>query len=114
MSTIILGKGYIGNHLKKYMGNPDKVWGNSYPKYKIELLSKSDLDYTDSEVLYQYCLINDVKTIINTSGYTGRPNVDGCEDNKEDCFLYNVKVPVTVESVCKSLDINFIHIGYRK
>ena len=40
MSTIILGKGYIGTHLKKYMGNPDKVWGNSYPKYKVELLSK--------------------------------------------------------------------------
>jgi len=111
MSTIILGKGYIGTHLKKYMGSPDKVWGNSYPKYKVELLSKSDLDYTDSETLYQYCLNNEVKTIINTSGYTGRPNVDGCEDNKEDCFKYNVKIPVIIESVCKSLDINFIHIG---
>jgi dTDP-4-dehydrorhamnose reductase len=111
MSTLILGKGYIGNHLKKYMGDPDKVWGQSYPKYKIELLAKSDLDYTDSETLYEYSLNNDIKTIINTSGYTGRPNVDGCEDNKEDCFKYNVNVPVTIESVCKSLDIDFIHIG---
>ena len=111
MSTIILGKGYIGTHLKKYMGNPDKVWGNSYPKYKVELLSKKDLDYTDSEILYKYCLNNEIKTIINTSGYTGRPNVDGCEDNKEECFKYNVKIPIIIESVCKSLDINFIHIG---
>ena len=111
MSTIILGKGYIGTHLKKYMGAPDKVWGKSYPKYKVELLSKSDLDYTNSEILYEYCLNNEIKTIINTSGYTGKPNVDGCENNKEDCFTYNVKVPLIIESVCKSLDINFIHIG---
>ena len=100
MSTLILGKGYIGKHLKNYAEDNN-----------VEIVSKEDLDYTNGDYLYDYCLTNNIKTIINTSGFTGLPNVDGCEDNKEECFFYNVRVPVIIESICKSLDINFIHIG---
>ena len=105
MNVLILGKGYVGSHLKKYLTD------QRLPDNDIFFKSKNELDYTDPEVLYNFCLSEDIDTVINTSGYTGVPNVDGCEDNKEDCFFYNVNVPVTVESICKSLDINFIHIG---
>jgi len=105
MNVLILGKGYVGNHLKKYLSE-QWLTGND-----IFFKSKKDLDYTNPEVLYNFCLSEDIDTVINTSGYTGAPNVDGCEDNKEDCFYYNVNVPVAIEGICKSLDINFIHIG---
>jgi 3,5-epimerase/4-reductase len=105
MNVLILGKGYVGNHLEKYLTDQ---WSSDND---IFFKSKKELDYTDPEVLYNFCLSEDIDTVVNTSGYTGVPNVDGCEDNKEDCFFYNVNVPVTVESICKSLDINFIHIG---
>jgi dTDP-4-dehydrorhamnose reductase len=105
MNILILGKGYVGNHLEKYLSKQKNSGNNIFFK------SKKELDYTDSEVLYNFCLSEDINTIVNTSGYTGVPNVDGCEDNKEDCFFYNVNVPVIIESICKSLDINFIHIG---
>ena len=103
MNVLILGKGYVGSHLAKYMSSD----GHGHIYFK----SKKELGYTDSEILYSYCLENFIDTVVNASGYTGSPNVDGCEDNKEDCFNYNVNVPVTIESICKSLGINFIHIG---
>jgi len=105
MNVLILGKGYVGGHLQKYLSNQQTADNNIFFK------SKNNLDYTDSEILYNFCLSKDIDTIVNTSGYTGSPNVDGCEDNKEDCFYYNVNVPVIIEGVCKSLDINLIHIG---
>ena len=106
MNVLILGKGYIGNHLEKHL----QVTVDS-GKYNIHFVSKKDLHYGNSEELYQYCLNNEIETVVNTSGFTGSPNVDGCEENKEDCFYYNVKVPCIIEQVCKSLDIQFIHIG---
>mgnify|MGYP003640655885 CR=1 FL=1 len=105
MNVLILGKGYVGNHLEKYLS---EQW---LPDNNIFFKSKKDLDYTNPEVLYNFCLSEDIDTVVNTSGYTGAPNVDGCEDNKDDCFYYNVNVPVVIEGICKSLDINFIHIG---
>ena len=105
MNVLILGKGYIGTYLQKYLNNLKPS------NYNIFFKSKKDLDYTDSEILYNFCLSEDIKTIVNASGYTGSPNVDSCEDNKNDCFFYNVNIPIIIESVSKSLDINFIHIG---
>ena len=105
MNVLILGKGYVGTHLNKYLSNLPLA------DNKIFFKSKHNLHYANSEVLYKFCLEKEIDTIVNTSGFTGSPNVDGCEDNKEDCFYYNVKVPCVIESVCKSLDIDFIHIG---
>jgi dTDP-4-dehydrorhamnose reductase len=105
MNVLILGKGYIGAYLQQYLNN------KNLSNYNIFFKSKKDLDYTDSEILYNFCLTENINTIVNASGYTGSPNVDGCEDNKNDCFFYNVNIPVIIESVSKSLDINFIHIG---
>ena len=82
MNVLILGKGYVGNHLEKYLSDQWLTGNNIFFK------SKKDLDYTNSEVLYNFCLSEDIDTVVNTSGYTGAPNVDGCEDNKEDCFYY--------------------------
>lgn len=107
MNVLILGKGYVGNHLLAYLTNTSLDDG----PINLFCKSKKDLDYTNPEVLYNFCLSEEIETVINASGYTGSPNVDGCEDNKEDCFFYNVNVPVSIESICKSLDINFIHIG---
>lgn len=99
METLILGKGYIGTHLFQYFnGNAD-------------ILSKAELDYHNEESLYNFLLNTDIKTVISTVGFTGKPNVDECEDKKDECFKLNVLVPKTIENVCKSLDLNFIHVS---
>lgn len=105
MNILILGKGYIGNYLAKHL--------TKYNSYKIIHFSKQVLDYTDPIQLKNY-LNNTQQTfdrIINTSGFTGTPNVDGCEDYKEECYFYNVTAPLYMTKVCNEFDIPIIHIG---
>lgn len=104
MSTLILGKGFVGSHLESYFKNNGK---------DCIAVSQLDLNYTDPNELSDF-LDRDrgvIKTVINCSGYTGVPNVDACEDNKELCYNYNVTYPLQVLNVCKKRDIPVIYIG---
>jgi dTDP-4-dehydrorhamnose reductase len=104
MFHVILGKGFVGNHLAQY-----------FRANNIEhrIFSQSDLDYTDPDKFREFIEENDrnIKTVINCSGYTGVPNVDACEDNKELCYNYNVLYPLNVVKMCNAFSIPVIHIG---
>lgn len=104
MYHVILGKGFVGTHLSRY-----------FKRNNIEhkIYSQSELDYTDPTVLRDYFLENDkdIKWVINCSGYTGVPNVDACEDNKELCYTYNVLYPMQVVKLCTQFKIPVIHVG---
>jgi dTDP-4-dehydrorhamnose reductase len=49
--------------------------------------------------------------IINSSGYTGKPNVDACEDDKANCYHYNVTVPLFLTKIANRFNVPIIHIG---
>lgn len=104
MYTVILGKGFVGNHLSHY-----------FKRNNIEhrIFSQSELDYTDPNIFKDFLDIHDkdIKWVINCSGYTGVPNVDACEDNKELCYAYNVLYPMQVVKICNQFKIPVIHIG---
>lgn len=104
MYHVILGKGFVGTHLSKY-----------FKRNNIEhkIFSQSDLDYTDPVVFKDFLETNDkdIKWIINCSGYTGVPNVDACEDNKELCYAYNVLYPMQVVKLCNQFKVPVIHVG---
>jgi dTDP-4-dehydrorhamnose reductase len=105
MNILILGKGYIGNYLVNHLSR-DK-------KYNLYHFSKQVFDYTNPSELHNY-LVNvneEIDWVINTSGFTGTPNVDSCEDNKEDCYFYNVTAPLYMTKVCNENNIPIIHIG---
>jgi|TARA_B110000495_G_scaffold73649_1_gene63032 dTDP-4-dehydrorhamnose reductase len=59
----------------------------------------------------QYIKDNRPDIIINACGYTGRPNVDACEDDKADCWDLNVNLPVNISTICKLYSIPFIHVS---
>ena len=99
--VLILGYGYTGGYLY-----------NSLKKdHDVEIVSKASLNYTDSDILETYLFEYKPDYVVNCSGYTGRPNVDGCEDNKEDCWKLNVTAPAMVNSACKAHNIPYIHIS---
>lgn len=98
MKTLIIGKGFIGNALAEIM--PDALH-----------ISKYDVYYTDSFALEEFVDEQSITKIINCSGYTGVPNVDACETNKESCYFYNVTVPHTIKKVAIKFEIPLIHIG---
>ncbi len=104
MSILILGKGFVGTHLHEH-----------FQKNKIQstIYGQSELEYTDSNTLAAYLDEpgNKIDIVINCSGYTGVPNVDACEDNKELCYNYNVAYPLQVLNVCERRKIPVIHIG---
>lgn len=100
-NILVLGKGYIGNYLYK----------NLNVNFNIIQQSKKDIDYRNPYILEKYLNDNNFDWIINCSGYTGVPNVDSCEDNREECYYYNVTVPLYITKVANKLNIPIIHIG---
>jgi len=49
--------------------------------------------------------------VINAAGKTGRPNVDWCEDHKEETVRANVIGPMMLAEECLKRNIYFVHIG---
>lgn len=104
MFPLILGKGFVGSHLIDHLQKNNLIYS---------AFSQSELDYTNSSVIYKILEENKDKFnyVINCFGYTGVPNVDACETNKKLCYQYNVEYPLQIVKMCHSLNIPVIHIG---
>lgn len=101
MKILILGKGYIGSSILTTLSKC----------FDVHIVSRADLDYTDRAVLFQELIRGKYEYVINTCGYTGRPNVDACENNKEDTWHYNVVVPVRIQKTCKDACVKLLHVS---
>jgi dTDP-4-dehydrorhamnose reductase len=55
--------------------------------------------------------LKDVDYVINASGYTGKPNVDKCEEEKDKCIWGNVVIPQKVIEYCGLLNIPYCHVS---
>jgi dTDP-4-dehydrorhamnose reductase len=92
MIILLGGSGYVGNAFQKYFEQSD-----------IEFLSvaRSQCDYTDKDALNQLLKETNPDFLINTAGYTGKPNVDACELHKAECLDGNAVLPGTIREVCE-------------
>lgn len=100
-NILILGKGYVGNHLFDYLKN----------NFIVTIKSAEELNYHDPKTLHKYLINNDIHVVINCSGFTGRPNIDEAERKKDLCWELNTKSPLRVNSVCNALGINYLHVS---
>ena len=95
MRYVILGNGWIGGYLR------DKL--------------NADLDVTriSSQKDANFIISNwpESSVFINCIGKTGRPNIDWCEDHKDETTYSNVIVPFYIAEACKKLGRYWIHIG---
>jgi dTDP-4-dehydrorhamnose reductase len=98
---LILGRGYIGNAVHQHLKDT----------HNVKLVSANELDYHDPSLLGKYILNNDIKVVVNCSGFTGRPNIDEAEEKKELCWELNVASPLRVNKMCDKLGIGYIHIS---
>ena len=101
-NILILGKGYIGTGLYKFLENKEE---------KISIISQNDINYHDIEILSKFLSDNGIEVIINCSGFTGRPNVDEAESKKDECFKLNVDSPLRILKLCNDKDVRYIHIS---
>jgi dTDP-4-dehydrorhamnose reductase len=94
---IIIGAGYIGKYLFKKLA----------PDASLFVGHVCDTKILESILLEGY----PGHVLINCAGKTGRPNIDWCEDHKDQTFGANVGLPVMIAEMCKKLGKYWIHIG---
>jgi len=97
---LIIGKGYIGTYLHDKLSQYDRM-----------IRSSKELNYHNVSILSKFLLNNDIKIVINCSGFTGRPNVDEAEIKKEECWELNVISPLKLNRICNKLGVKYIHIS---
>lgn len=103
-SILLLGRGYVGKSLDEFFR------ANNVP---VDSFSRSTLDYADPLVLQKFLIENRDKydLVMNCAGYTGTPNVDGCEANKKDCWFWNVIVPRNVVLSANTFELPVVQIN---
>ena len=89
------GKGFIGTHLQTLY--PDAVCPVGDIADPAFVRSVLDTEKPD--------------TVINAAGKTGKPNVDWCEDHKEETLRANVTGPLVLLDETQKRGIYFVHIG---
>lgn len=101
---LLLGKGYIGTALEQAL----KQNG-----FTVDAYSRNQLDYTSPVALQKHIKDRngEYEAVINCSGYTGVPNVDACEKNKQDCWFWNVIVPRNIVLSSNAFTIPTIQVS---
>lgn len=104
MIRIVLlgGSGFVGSG-----------FSNEITARNFELLSvrRSDCSIHDSRQLVKRLRNLKPDVLINCAGYTGKPNVDACEDDKANCLAGNAVLPGVIAEACADLDIPWGHVS---
>jgi dTDP-4-dehydrorhamnose reductase len=101
--VLLLGKnGYLAGFFLRYFQK------TSVPHLA---LMRSDLDFSQPALLRDFCLGQKPSLVINCAGFTGKPNVDACETQREACRFGNVTVPVRIAEVCRDLCLPLAQIS---
>jgi dTDP-4-dehydrorhamnose reductase len=96
MILLIGSTGYIGSEFARQLHKKDGYLAVSYMKV-------FDPDFEE--------YLSDVNLIINAAGYTGKPNVDKAEEEKDKCIFGNVVLPTKLVDVCRRRDIVYGHVS---
>jgi UDP-glucose 4,6-dehydratase len=102
MIAILGASGYVGQAFAKLLIEEDVSF------YEF---SRKTLDYSDPEKLVNAMEKLNVSVVINCAGYTGKPNVDACEENKEECYFANVILAKNVAMACTLTGAKLVHIS---
>ena len=94
---VVFGAGFLGTKIA------DKLRYLITPRSKVDVLDTNSLrNFLDEEK---------PDIVINAVGKTGRPNIDWCEDHKEETVQGNILAPVNLAIECSKRDIYFVHLG---
>lgn len=102
MILLLGASGYIG-----------EVFAKELQRRKINFLpvTRHDVDCTRFIALLEFLKKTKPEFLINSAGYTGKPNVDACEDKKAETIIGNVLLPQTIAHACAALKIPWGHVS---
>ncbi len=93
--TIFGARGYLGEQFKVLY--PDATCPS--------------VDIADASAVAAVLDADKPDLVINAAGKTGRPNVDWCEDHKEETLRANVTGPLVLLDECRKRGIYWVHLS---
>jgi len=103
MIAILGANGYLGSAYVTYFTE------NRIPY--IPYSRSKDGDLLGKDNLFNFLKSNKPTFLVNAAGYTGKPNVDACELDKEATYAGNVTLPMIVGETCETLSIPWGHVS---
>jgi dTDP-4-dehydrorhamnose reductase len=100
MVYLLGATGYIGQTFAKELSDR---------KIPFTPFSRPQLDYTNFKTLRGALLKKKPNFVINAAGFTGKPNVDACENQKGETVAGNVTLAQTVAQAC---DVAGVKLGF--
>ena len=102
MIVLLGATGYIG-----------KAFANALRlrRHGFTALSRNQIDYTHFDQLLDFLQKHKPKFLINAAGYTGKPNVDACEDARADTLAGNTLLPQTIAQACLVTETPWGHVS---
>ncbi|MEO1618802.1 MAG: sugar nucleotide-binding protein [Planctomycetota bacterium] len=77
----------------------------------FQTISRSEVDYTDRDALIQLLADSKATFLINSAGYTGKPNVDACELHRAECLAGNAVLPGVISEACAERSVPWGHVS---
>jgi dTDP-4-dehydrorhamnose reductase len=102
MILLLGASGYIGEAFAKELQRRKK---------EFIPLARKQVDYTRFDLLLEFLKAKKPEFVVNTAGYTGKPNVDACELHKADTLQGNTLFPQTVAHACAAAKIPWGHVS---
>lgn len=95
MKYLIIGPGYLGQQFHKHFKG--SIMSEVFVKNDEDVLGEIEKHGPD--------------WVFNCAGVTGRPNIDWCEDHKQETFEGNVLLPLMIARACQKKNIKMLHLG---
>lgn len=102
MILLLGASGYIGQAFQQEL---------TARQWDFVALSRRSMEYTRFETLLSYLKQTRPQFLINTAGYTGKPNVDACETARADTLQGNTLFPQTVAHACSVAGVPWGHVS---
>jgi dTDP-4-dehydrorhamnose reductase len=102
MILLLGSSGYVGKEFERVL---------TKRSLNFRTLGRSQVDYTSYAKLRDFLISTRPSFIINAAGFTGKPNVDACELQKEETIRGNVDFPKMLARLCHELGIPWGHIS---
>ncbi len=74
-------------------------------------LARKEVNYARFDVLLTWLREKKPTFVLNSAGYTGKPNVDACETARADTLQGNTLLPLTIAQACMAAEIPFGHVS---
>jgi dTDP-4-dehydrorhamnose reductase len=102
MILLLGASGYIGQAFVQEMRRRNLAF---------TAVSRAQMDYTRFDTLLKFLRETKPTFLINSAGYTGKPNVDACEIAKADTLAGNALLPLTIANACAAAGIPWGHVS---